>query len=46
MEELKYLIRREDHEQHLLETEEYRETFYGGEMKRIAAASPFRVEIK
>ena len=46
MEELKYLIRREDHTRHLLEGEEYLETFYSGELGRMVAASPFQVQIK
>ena len=45
--ELKYLIEREDKEvkQHLLETEEYRELFCGGELGELVKASPFRVRI-
>ena len=48
LDELKYLIRRDQQEirQHLLETEEYRQTFYEHELAQIAAASPFRVPIK
>jgi hypothetical protein len=46
LEELKYLIRRDDHTRHLLETEEYRETFYGGELGRMVAATAFQVTIK
>jgi arginyl-tRNA--protein-N-Asp/Glu arginylyltransferase len=47
LDELKYLLRREQTEvrQHLLENEEYRQAFFGGELPQIAAASPFRVEI-
>jgi hypothetical protein len=46
LEELKYLIKREDAEvkHHLLETEEYRDLFWGGEMDKLAAASGFRVK--
>jgi arginyl-tRNA--protein-N-Asp/Glu arginylyltransferase len=46
LEELKYLIRRDQHEQgqHLLESEEYRQAFYTGDLAQIAAATPFRVE--
>jgi len=32
--------------QHLLETEEYREEFYRGDLEKIAEASTFRVRIK
>jgi hypothetical protein len=46
LEELKYLIRREDHARHLLETQEYRETFCGGELGRMVTASAFQVQIK
>ncbi|MDB6112888.1 MAG: hypothetical protein JWR69_4638 [Pedosphaera sp.] len=48
LEELKYLIHREGQEvsQHLLETEEYRQLFYGGELDQAVAASPFRVPLK
>ena len=46
LEELKYLIKREEQEvrHHLLETEEYRELFWDGELEKIAEASGFRVE--
>lgn len=44
--ELKYLIRRERHDQHLLETEEYRRAFYAGDLSRAVAASRFCVEMK
>ena len=45
LEELKYLIRREQQEprQHLLETEEYRRLFCEADLARIAAASPFQI---
>jgi arginyl-tRNA--protein-N-Asp/Glu arginylyltransferase len=48
LEELKFLIRREQSNprRHLLEEEEYRRTFYEAELPQIAAASPFRVQIK
>jgi arginyl-tRNA--protein-N-Asp/Glu arginylyltransferase len=47
LEELKYLIRREQTElrQHLLENDEYRRAFYDCELPQIASASPFRVQI-
>jgi arginyl-tRNA--protein-N-Asp/Glu arginylyltransferase len=48
LEELKYLIRREQQEprQHLLETEEYRQLFCAGDLPALSAASPFQVRIK
>ncbi len=46
LEELKFLIRREDQTKHLLETDEYRETFCGGDLGRMVAASAFQVRIK
>ncbi len=48
LEELKYLIKRENTEvkHHLLETEEYREKFWDGEVEKMAAASGFRVRMK
>jgi arginyl-tRNA--protein-N-Asp/Glu arginylyltransferase len=48
LDELKYIIRRDHQElyQHLLETEEYREEFYGGSLEKIAAAGGFRVKLK
>jgi hypothetical protein len=48
LEELKYLIKRGEKEvkQHLLETEEYRELFYGGELGKLVSASQFRVKLK
>ena len=45
LDELKYLIRRERHEQHLLETEEYRRAFYEGDVNQAALASGFRVPV-
>jgi hypothetical protein len=44
LEELKYLIRRERHDQHLLESEEYRQIFYGGELGRAVEQSSFFVK--
>jgi len=46
LEELKYLIRRERHDQHLLENEEFRQTFYEGKLENVIAASVFRTPIK
>ncbi len=48
MEELKYLIKRDDKEarHHLLETEEYRELFYSGKLGQIVSASEFAVKLK
>ncbi|MBI4327850.1 MAG: hypothetical protein HY674_21680 [Chloroflexi bacterium] len=48
LDELKFLLRRENQEQHqhLLESAEYRTTFYGGELTNISAVSAFRVKIK
>ena len=42
LEELKYLIRRKRWDQHLLESEEYRQAFYGGELGRVVSGSLFR----
>lgn len=46
LEELKYLIKRKRWDQHLLETEEYRQAFYAGDLERIASGSLFRVPLK
>lgn len=48
LKELKYLIRRGKHEQaqHLLESEEYRELFYGEELSTIRSGSAFDVKLK
>jgi len=48
IEELKYLVRRGQQEQsrHLLESQEYRETFYDQELPAIATRSTFSVRIK
>ncbi len=45
LKELKYLIQREDSviTQHLLETENYRERFYDGELAKMAELGGFRV---
>ena len=46
--ELKFLIKREQKQvrQHLLENVDYRQEFYEDDLDRIAAASPFRVQVK
>src|SRR5581483_26146 len=46
LDELKFIIRRDGKElhQHLLETEEYRDEFYAGDLAKIAGASGFRVK--
>jgi arginyl-tRNA--protein-N-Asp/Glu arginylyltransferase len=48
LDELKFIIRRDKKElhRHLLETEEYREAFYRGGLKKISDASGFRVKVK
>jgi arginyl-tRNA--protein-N-Asp/Glu arginylyltransferase len=48
LDELKYLIERESKEvhQHLLESEEYRQAFYDGDLAKMASASAFQVNIK
>jgi len=46
LEELKYLIERERHDQHLLESDEYRQRFWAGELDGVAEASGFRVSLK
>jgi arginyl-tRNA--protein-N-Asp/Glu arginylyltransferase len=48
MDELKYLIKRDGGEvqRHLLETEEYRDLFYHGDLNEAAKASGFRVKMK
>ena len=47
LDELKFIIRRDKKElyQHLLETEEYQDEFYGGEPEKIAESSQFRVRV-
>jgi arginyl-tRNA--protein-N-Asp/Glu arginylyltransferase len=46
--ELKFIIKRDkkDLSQHLLETEEFREKFYGGDLEKMTDASGFRVKVK
>ena len=48
LEELKFIIRRDKKEldQHLLETNEYRDGFYQGDLGNITEASAFRVSVK
>ena len=49
LEELKFLLRRDQKtaaDQHLLETEEFREQFYAGDFGKITAASAFSVKLK
>lgn len=48
MNELKFMIQREkkDLEQHLLETESYRNEFYDGDLAKIVNTSEFRVKVK
>ena len=48
MDELKFIIQRDQGElrQHLLETDEYREEFYKGDLGKISEASEFRVKVK
>lgn len=46
LEELKYLIGREQEEHHLLEEEEYRQGFCKGDLAQMAYDAAFRVEIK
>ena len=47
MDELKFVIKRDKNsKQHLLETEEYRDLFYGGDLGKITNASEFRVKVK
>ncbi len=48
LKELKFILRRDKKElrQHLLETEEYREEFYKGDLEKITDASEFRVKVK
>src|ERR1035437_9400945 len=45
--ELKFIIQRDkkDLSQHLLETEEFREKFYGGNLEKMTNASEFRVKL-
>lgn len=46
LEELKYLLQREQPEHHLLESEEYRRAFYEADLADIARGTPFRVRLK
>jgi hypothetical protein len=48
LDELKFIIRRDNKEldQHLLETEEYRDEFYKGDLGKITGTSAFRVKVK
>jgi len=48
MKELKFIIHRDQtrQEQHLLETAEFRDEFYGGNLGKIVDASEFRVSVK
>jgi arginyl-tRNA--protein-N-Asp/Glu arginylyltransferase len=48
VDELKYILKREnkDVHQHLLETEDYRDTFYDGDLEAVVAASAFQVKLK
>ncbi|HVU08248.1 MAG TPA: hypothetical protein VHG89_06870 [Verrucomicrobiae bacterium] len=48
LDELKFIIKRDKKEltQHLLETDEYREKFYGGDLEKMANASAFRIKTK
>lgn len=45
--ELKFILKRDKKElyQHLLETEDYREEFYKGDLSKMATASEFRVKV-
>jgi arginyl-tRNA--protein-N-Asp/Glu arginylyltransferase len=47
LDELKFIIKRDKKElyQHLLETEEYREEFYKGDLGKIVDASEFKVKV-
>ena len=48
MKELKFIIQRDQGrlDQHLLESAEFRDEFYGGDLNKIAETSEFRVNIK
>jgi len=48
MDELKFIIKRDKKEltQHLLETQEYRDEFYDGNLEKMTKASEFRVKVK
>ena len=47
MNELKFVLKRDKNsKQHLLETEDYRDAFYDGDLGKITNASEFRVKVK
>ncbi|MGH7950665.1 MAG: hypothetical protein ACREFE_01925 [Limisphaerales bacterium] len=48
LDELKFIIKRDKKElhQHLLEADEFRKTFYAGDLEKISEASAFRVKMK
>jgi arginyl-tRNA--protein-N-Asp/Glu arginylyltransferase len=48
LKELKFLLRRDKQEagEHLLESDDFRNEFYGGHLDKIAAASEFKVKVK
>jgi arginyl-tRNA--protein-N-Asp/Glu arginylyltransferase len=48
LDELKFIIRRDHNElhQHLLETDEYREKFYQGDLEIISLTSKFQIRVK
>jgi arginyl-tRNA--protein-N-Asp/Glu arginylyltransferase len=48
LDELKFIIKRDKKEltQHLLETDEYRDEFYQGDLAKISDASAFRIKIR
>ena len=48
LDELKFIIKRDKKElyQHLLETQEYRDEFYKGDLGKIVEASGFRMKVK
>jgi arginyl-tRNA--protein-N-Asp/Glu arginylyltransferase len=48
LDELKFIIKRDkkDLSQHLLETEEFREKFYGGDLEKMTNESEFQVKVK
>lgn len=47
LDELKFIIKRDkkDLTQHLLETEEFREKFYGGDLEKMTNASRFQIKL-
>ncbi len=45
LDELKYLIQHAPHDQHLLESEEYRRLFHGGDLDDLVKSSPFKVPL-